>query len=51
MSCTTTHCACTRCGVLQGALRGLRYDPELLYIGAMSTTSGLVEGIAATTTA
>jgi HD superfamily phosphodiesterase len=22
-------------GALQGALRGLRYDPELLYIGAM----------------
>jgi hypothetical protein len=31
-------------GALQGASRGLRYDPELLYIGAMFHDIGLVEG-------
>jgi hypothetical protein len=31
-------------GALQGARRGLRYDPELLYIGAMFHDIGLVEG-------
>jgi len=31
-------------GALRGALRGLRYDPELLYVGAMFHDIGLVEG-------
>jgi hypothetical protein len=31
-------------GALQGARRGLSYDPELLYIGAMFHDIGLVEG-------
>jgi hypothetical protein len=31
-------------GVLQGERRGLSYDPELLYIGAMFHDIGLVEG-------
>ena len=31
-------------GALQGARRALRYDPELLYIGAMFHDIGLVEG-------
>ena len=31
-------------GALQGERRGLRYDPELLYIGAMFHDIGLVEG-------
>src|ERR1700742_2936141 len=31
-------------GAMRGALRGLRYDPELLYIGAMFHDIGLVEG-------
>jgi HD superfamily phosphodiesterase len=31
-------------GALPGARRGLRYDPELLYIGAMFHDIGLVEG-------
>jgi len=31
-------------GALQGARQGLRYDPELLYIGAMFHDIGLVEG-------
>jgi HD superfamily phosphodiesterase len=31
-------------GCLQGARQGLRYDPELLYIGAMFHDIGLVEG-------
>jgi HD superfamily phosphodiesterase len=31
-------------GALQGARRGLHYDPELLYIGAMFHDIGLVEG-------
>jgi hypothetical protein len=31
-------------GALPGALRGLRYDPELLYVGAMFHDIGLVEG-------
>jgi len=31
-------------GALQGARLGLRYDPELLYIGAMFHDIGLVEG-------
>jgi HD domain len=29
---------------LRGALRGMRYDPELLYVGAMFHDIGLVEG-------
>jgi HD superfamily phosphodiesterase len=31
-------------GALRGALRGLRYDPELLYVGAMFHDIGLVDG-------
>jgi HD superfamily phosphodiesterase len=31
-------------GALRGALRGLRHDPELLYVGAMFHDIGLVEG-------
>ena len=31
-------------GALRGAQRGLRYDPELLYVGAMFHDIGLVEG-------
>jgi hypothetical protein len=31
-------------GSLQGRRRGLRYDPELLYVGAMFHDVGLVEG-------
>jgi HD superfamily phosphodiesterase len=31
-------------GALQGDRRGLRYDPELLYLGAMVHDIGLVEG-------
>ena len=31
-------------GALQGERRGLAYDPELLYIGAMFHDIGLVEG-------
>jgi hypothetical protein len=31
-------------GALQGARRGLRYDAELLYVGAMFHDLGLVEG-------
>jgi HD superfamily phosphodiesterase len=31
-------------GVFQGERQGLRYDPELLYIGAMFHDIGLVEG-------
>jgi HD domain len=31
-------------GALQGERQGLRYDPELLYIGAMFHDLGLVEG-------
>jgi HD superfamily phosphodiesterase len=31
-------------GTMRGALRGLRYDPELLYIGAMFHDIGLVDG-------
>ena len=31
-------------GALRGALRGVRYDPELLYVGAMFHDIGLVEG-------
>ena len=31
-------------GALQGERRGLHYDPELLYIGAMFHDIGLVEG-------
>jgi hypothetical protein len=31
-------------GALQGARRGLSYDPELLYVGAMFHDIGLVEG-------
>jgi HD superfamily phosphodiesterase len=31
-------------GAMRGALRGLRYDPELLYIGAMFHDIGLVDG-------
>jgi hypothetical protein len=31
-------------GALQGQRQGLRYDPELLYIGAMFHDLGLVEG-------
>ena len=31
-------------GALRGALRGLTYDPELLYVGAMFHDIGLVEG-------
>jgi hypothetical protein len=31
-------------GALQGERQGLRYDPELLYIGAMFHDIGLVEG-------
>ncbi|MCK9249978.1 MAG: HD domain-containing protein [Solirubrobacteraceae bacterium] len=31
-------------GSLQGARRGLRFDPELLYVGAMFHDLGLVEG-------
>jgi hypothetical protein len=31
-------------GSLQGRLRGLPYDPELLYVGAMFHDVGLVEG-------
>jgi HD superfamily phosphodiesterase len=31
-------------GALQGVRRGLRYDPEMLYIGAMFHDIGLVEG-------
>jgi HD superfamily phosphodiesterase len=31
-------------GAMRGALRGLRYDPELLYVGAMFHDIGLVEG-------
>jgi HD superfamily phosphodiesterase len=31
-------------GALQGERRGLRYDPELLYVGAMFHDIGLVEG-------
>src|SRR5258706_2653610 len=31
-------------GALQGDRQGLRYDPELLYIGAMFHDIGLVEG-------
>ena len=31
-------------GALRGALRGARYDPELLYVGAMFHDIGLVEG-------
>ena len=29
---------------LRGALRGTRYDPELVYVGAMFHDIGLVEG-------
>jgi HD superfamily phosphodiesterase len=38
-------------GAFQGERRGLSYDPELLYIGARFHDIGLVEGIAAHTTA
>jgi HD superfamily phosphodiesterase len=31
-------------GAMRGSLRGLRYDPELLYIGAMFHDIGLVDG-------
>jgi HD superfamily phosphodiesterase len=31
-------------GAMCGALRGLRYDPELLYVGAMFHDIGLVDG-------
>ena len=31
-------------GALRGALRGLPYDPELLYVGAMFHDIGLVDG-------
>ena len=31
-------------GAMRGAPRGLRYDPELLYVGAMFHDIGLVEG-------
>jgi HD superfamily phosphodiesterase len=31
-------------GAMRGALRGLRYDPELLYVGAMFHDIGLVDG-------
>jgi HD superfamily phosphodiesterase len=31
-------------GALRGALRGMHYDPELLYVGAMFHDLGLVEG-------
>ena len=31
-------------GALQGARQGLRFDPELLYVGAMFHDIGLVEG-------
>jgi HD domain len=31
-------------GALRGALRGLRYDPELLYVAAMFHDIGLVDG-------
>ncbi|MEA2224158.1 MAG: hypothetical protein QOH83_2534, partial [Solirubrobacteraceae bacterium] len=31
-------------GALQGARRGLSYDPELLFVGAMFHDIGLVEG-------
>ena len=31
-------------GALRGAVRGVRYDPELLYVGAMFHDIGLVEG-------
>ncbi|MDX6703102.1 MAG: hypothetical protein QOF26_3328 [Baekduia sp.] len=31
-------------GALQGAERGLRFDPELLYVGAMFHDIGLIEG-------
>ena len=31
-------------GALRGALRGVRYDPELLYVGAMFHDTGLVGG-------
>jgi len=31
-------------GALRGAQRGVRYDPELLYVGAMFHDIGLVEG-------
>jgi HD domain len=31
-------------GALRGARRGVRYDPELLYVGAMFHDIGLVEG-------
>src|SRR3954447_19838185 len=31
-------------GAMRGARRGLRYDPELLYVGAMFHDIGLVDG-------